>query len=335
VNRISNLFLSSILLLQVMVPQQFTIKFATLAPEGTSWLKAMREYDDAVRKESGGKVGFKIYAGGVQGDEKSVLRKVRIGQLQAGGFTGVGMGEIAPKVRVIEAPFLTRTLGEVDHVYEKFGKEFEQAFEEGGFVLLGWAEVGFVNVFTNTPINRPEDLRKTKMWTWEGDPIAESAFHAMNINPTPLSVADVLTSLQTGLIDAFYTSPYAAVSLQWFTRAKYFVDLPLADAAGAVLISKKYFDTIPKDLQDILVKNGRAYIGKLTQMNRKDNISALEDVKKRGIAIQPVSEKDLAYYLEVGKTARRSLAGKLYSEDLLNRVEAAVAEYRKTNKSGK
>ena len=192
-----------------------------------------------------------------------------------------------------------------------------------------------MNVFTNTPINQPEDLRKTKMWTWEGDPIAESAFKALNVNPTPLSIADVLTSLQTGLVDAFYTSPYAAVSLQWFTRAKYFVDLPLADAAGAVLISKKYFDTMPKDLQEVLIKNGRIYIGKLTQMNRNDNKSAVEDIKKRGITIQSVSDKDLAYYLEVGKTARKSLAGKLYSEDLLNRVEAAVADYRKTHKSGK
>lgn len=333
--RIPLLILLIVLTLQIIFPQQYTIKFATLAPEGTSWLKAMREYDDAVRKESGGRVGFKIYAGGVQGDEKSVLRKVRIGQIQAGGFTGVGMGEIAPKVRVIEAPFLTRTLGEVDHIYEKFGTEFEQAFEENGFVLLGWAEVGFVHVFTNVPINQPEDLRRTKMWTWEGDPIAEAAFKALNVNPTPLSIADVLTSLQTGLVDAFYTSPYAAVSLQWFTRAKYFVDLPLADAAGAVLISKKYFDTLPKELQDILTKNGRIYIGKLTQMNRKDNLSAIEDIKKRGIVIQKVNDKDLAYYLEVGKTARKSLAGKLYSEDLLNRIEAAVADYRKANKSGR
>jgi len=104
--------------------QQFTVKFATIAPEGSTWMNVMREYDAAIRKESGGRVGFKIYSGGVQGDEKSVLRKIRVGQLHSGGFTGVGMGEIAPKVRVLDSPFLVRNEDEVDMLYKEYGKEF-------------------------------------------------------------------------------------------------------------------------------------------------------------------------------------------------------------------
>ena len=315
--------------------QQYTIKFATIAPDGTTWMNVMKEYDAAVRKESGGRLGFKIYAGGVQGDEKSILRKIRVGQLHSGGFTGVGIGEIAPKVRILDSPFLVRSEGEIDVLYQEFGKEFEQAFEEGGYVLLGWAEVGFVHVFTSAPIRRSEDLRGIKMWTWEGDPIAETAFRALGINPIPLSFVDVMTSLQTGLIDAFYTTPYAAIALQWYTRVKYMVDAPLADAAGAVLISKKFYDQLPKDLQEILLRNGRLYISKLTQASRKENKEAFNELKKRGITILTANEKDLQEYIEVGNRSRRMLIGKLYSEEFLDRVEKAVAEYRSSHRGSR
>jgi TRAP-type C4-dicarboxylate transport system substrate-binding protein len=311
--------------------QQYTIKFATIAPEGSTWMNVMKEYDAAVRKESGGRIGFKIYAGGVQGDEKSVLRKIRVNQLQSGGFTGVGMGEIAPKVRILDSPFLVRSEDEIDLLYKDFGREFEQAFEDGGYVLLGWAEVGFVHVFTSTPIRKGEDLRGIKMWTWEGDPIAETAFKTLGVNPIPLSVVDVMTSLQTGLIDAFYTTPYAAIALQWYARVKYMVDVPLADASGSVLISKKYYDQLPKDLQEILLRNGRLYISKLTQLSRKDNKSAVEELKKHGITILTANDKDVQEYIQVGNRSRRTLIGKLYTEDLLNRVEKTLSDYRKTH----
>ena len=315
--------------------QEYTIKFATIAPEGSTWLNVMREYDAAIRKESGGRLGFKIYAGGVQGDEKTVLRKIRVGQLQSGGFTGVGMGEIAPKVRILDSPFLVKNEDEIDFLYKTFGKEFEQAFEEGGYVLLGWAEVGFVHVFTSTPIRTSEDLKGIKMWTWEGDPIAETAFRTLGINPIPLSVTDVMTSLQTGLIDAFYTSPYAAIALQWYARVKYMVDAPLADAAGSVLISKKFFDKIPPDLQEILVRNGRTYISKLTRLSRKDNQDAIKELKKRGITVLTTSANDVQQYVDIGIRSRRALVGKLYTEDFLNRIEAAVAEYRASHGKAK
>lgn len=315
--------------------QQYTIKFATIAPEGSTWMNVMKEYDAAVRKESGGRMGFKIYAGGVQGDEKTVLRKIRVNQLQSGGFTGVGMGEVAPKVRILDSPFLVRSEDEIDLLYKDFGREFEQAFEDGGYVLLGWAEVGFVHVFTSTPIRKGDDLKGIKMWTWEGDPIAETAFKTLGVNPIPLSVVDVMTSLQTGLIDAFYTTPYAAIALQWYARVKYMVDVPLADASGSVLISKKYYDQLPKDLQDILLKNGRLYISKLTQLSRKDNKSAVVELKKHGITVLAANDKDVQEYIQVGNRSRRMLIGKLYTEDLLNRVEKTLSDYRKTHGGSK
>ncbi len=328
---VAGLLLSTI----TLFAQQYIIKFATIAPEGSTWMNVMREYDAAVRKESGGRLGFKIYAQGVQGDEKTVLRKIRVGQLQSGGFTGVGMGEIAPKVRILDSPFLVRNDDEIDMLYKEFGKEFEQAFEDGGYVLLGWAEVGFVHVFTSSPVRKSQDLKGIKMWTWEGDPIAETAFRTLGINPIPLSFVDVMTSLQTGLINAFYTTPYAAIALQWYARVKYMVDVPLADAAGSVLISKKFYDQLPKDLQEILLRDGRIYISKLTQMSRKDNGDAMTELKKRGITVLSVNEQDLREYIEVGNRSRRALVGKLYTEDFLNRVEKAIADYRTAHRSSK
>ncbi len=319
--------------LSVVSAQEFTIKFATVAPEGSAWMDVMRDYDAAIRKESGGRVGFRIYPGMVQGDERSVLRKIKIGQLHAGGFTGVAMGEIAPKVRILDSPFLAENYAEVDHLYKEFDPEFQKAFEEGGYVFLGWAEVGFVHVFCNTPIRRPEDLKSIKMWMWEGDPMAEAAFRALGINPIALSITDVLTSLQTGLVDAFYVSPLGALVLQWYTRVKYVVDVPLADAAGAVLISKSYFDKMPKDLQEIVLRNGRQHMAKLVKVSRQENKKAMDEMIKRGLTMIKVDPKDVVHYAEVGQRARRMLVGKIFSEEFLNRVEKSLGEFRKNQRA--
>ena len=249
--------------LNFALAQEYLIKVATIAPDGSTWINVLREYDAQIRKESNGRIGFKIYAGGVAGDEIDVLKKIRIGQYHAGGFTGVGIGEIAPNVRVLDSPFLFKNYDEVDHIYQKFSDELEKEIEKGGFVLLGWAEVGFVYTFTKTPVYGIEDLKKIKMWAWQGDPIAEVAYKVIGITPVPLSVTEVLTSLQTGLIDGVYGSPLAILATQWFTKVKYMHNVPITDASGALLISKKYFDSLPKDLQEILLRNGKKYMRKL------------------------------------------------------------------------
>ena len=263
--------------------QEFTIKFATLAPEGSTWITVMKEYDQAIRKESGGRLGFKIYAGGVAGDEKDVLRKIRLGQFQSAGITGVGIGEIAKSARILDAPFLFKNHDEVDYVVDQYDAELRKEFENGGYVLLGWAEVGFVYVFTNTPVTKVEDMRNVKMWQWEGDPVAEATFKAFGINPIPLSITDVLTSLQTGLINGMYTSPLAGVSLQWYTATKYMLDYPLTNASGAVVIAKRDFDKMPPDIQEILLRNGKQLMRKLTELSRKDNTKSLDVLKKSKI----------------------------------------------------
>lgn len=308
--------------------QEFTVKFATLAPEGSTWINIMKEYDAAVRKESGGRLGFKIYPGGVAGDEKDVVRKIRMGQFQSAGVTGTGIGEIAKSVRILDSPFLFKNTAEVDHILNQFDGEFRKEFENNGFVLLGWAEVGSVYVISRTPVAKINDLKSVKMWEWEGDPVADALFKTVGINPIPLSITDVLTSLQTGLVTGAYSSPLAIVSLQWYAATTYLMDYPITNSSGAVVVSKKEFDKIPADLQQILLKNGALYLRKLTEASRKDNIKSLDILRKNKMTFIKPDANEVKSYDAVGEMTRHRLAGRLFSDDLLDRVEKSLTEFR-------
>ena len=309
--------------------QKYKIKFATLAPDGSTWMNVMREFDQAIRDQSNGEMGFKIYPGGVAGDEKDVLRKIRLGQLHSAGFTGVGLGEIYPEVRIFDSPFLFRNYDEVDFIHQKFFDKFADGFEKNGYILLGWADVGFVYVYTNTPVKTLDDMKNVKMWMWEGDPVAEATFKSFGVNPIPLSVIDVMTALQTGMVNGVYVSPLAILTLQWFTKVKYMMEVPLADAAGAVLISKKMFDKIPAQYQKILVDNAKKYFDKLMKLSREDNARSIETLKQNGIQLIPSPPSDeLKLFQEKGKQARRMMAEKLYPLELVEEVEQALVEYR-------
>jgi TRAP-type transport system periplasmic protein len=322
-------FLALVLGVRGSEAQEYKIKFATIAPEGSTWMNVMRDYDAAVRKESGGRLGFKIYPGAVQGEDKDVLPKIRLGQLQSAGITGFGLGKIATKLRILDSPFLFNSYEEVDYLYQSLDAELQQALVENNFVLLGWAEVGFVYVFSNTPVRSPADMKGVKMWMWEGDQVAEATFQAFGIKPIPLSVVDVLTSLQTGLIDAAYTSPLAALALQWNTRVKYMMRTPLADASGAVVLSKAMYDKLPNDLQEILNRNGKKYMRELTLRSRKENAEAIAALQKSGIQMVEVTSPKLEQeYAAAGKRARQWLVGKLYDQAFLDRVEKTLADFR-------
>jgi TRAP-type C4-dicarboxylate transport system substrate-binding protein len=289
----------------------------------------MKEYVKAVEDATGNAINFKIYPGQVAGDEKDVLRKIRIGQLDSGGFTGVGLGEIVPEVRILDAPFLFKTYAEVDYVTSRLYDYFTQKFDEKGFVLLGWAEVGFVYVFTNQPINSLKDMSGVKMWMWEGDPIAESTFRSFNISPIPLSITDVMTSLQTNLIDGVYVSPLACVAVQWYTKVKYMLDLPLADSNGAVLLAKKTFNKLSESEKKIILDLSRKYFGQLTNLSREDNQKSLDLLKEAGIIFTTIKDpKILEGFNKSGQKARRDLIGKLYDQELLLKVERLVEEVR-------
>ena len=312
------------------------IKFASLAPEGSTWVKVLGEWNRELTEKSQGELKFRVYSGGVAGDEKDVIRKIRLGQLHAGGFTGVGLGEIAPKVRILDVPFLFRNTEEVDYVLEAFEKDFQDAFREKGYVLLGWAEVGFVYFFTVEKASGFEALKGMKMWAWEGDPIAEALFKSLKISPIPLSIADVMTSLQTGLINGVYSSPMAALSLQWTSRTKYMLNCRLANASGAVLISAKMFDSFSSAQKELLLATGKKHLRHLTELSRAENLSALNFLKQNQVEIiDPDDGFDPSMIEKAGAEARELLTGKLYEKEFLRQVEEALDRYRasKTSKA--
>ena len=308
--------------------QQYTIKFATLAPEGSTWIKVMREFDATVRAESGGRLGFKLYPGGVAGDEKDVVRKIRLGQYGGGGFTGVGIGEVAKKVRILDSPLFFRSYDEVEFIQKAYAHDFDQALDDGGFVLLGWAEVGFIYVFSSKLVTTFSDLKALKPWMWEGDPIAQAAYQAIGVSPVPLSITDVMTSLQTGMIDSVYSSPYALIALQWFTRVGYAMSQPLADALGAAVISKKVYNSLPDDLKTILMTNARKFISRVTASSRQDNAKAIETLKQRGMKFVQAPKEISTEFDTIGRKARQLLVGNLFPQSFLDEVEGSLQAYR-------
>jgi len=323
------IFLLLILTSGFIFAQNVTIKFATLAPDGSTWMNVMKEFSSSLKVKSAGTINFKIYPGGIQGDEKDVIRKIRINQLHSAGFTGVGMGTILPEVRILDTPFLFKNIEEVDHIGDKFFDRFAQGFEKKGYVLLGWAEVGWVYIYSNKPVYSKEDMKGVKMWMWEGDPISRATFEAFDVNPIPLSITDVLTSLQTGLIGGVYSSPLACVVLQWHTKVDYVFNMPLANSSGAVLISKKMFNKLSEDQQKILKEEGRKYFSKLTQLSRQDNEKSKKTMFDYGMKKTEI--KDQALYTEFetrGKAARNGLVGQLYDQQLLDDVEKALKVFR-------
>lgn len=308
---------------------QTLIKFSTLAPDGSTWMKIMKQFNTELSSATQGRVKFKFYAGGVSGDEKDVARKIRLGQLHAAGFTGVGLGEIAPEIRILDTPFLFKSPAEIDLIYKTFDADFKKIFADKGYVLLGWAEVGNVYLFANTPLTKPEDLKRVKMWLWEGDPIAEATFAALKITPIPLSVTDVMTSLQTGMINGIYASPLSVLALQWHTRMKYVFSLSITNASGAAVISRKIFDTLSKEDQKALLELADRHMRVLNAASRKDNERSIATLKKEKLTFtDPASPAVVAAFEKMGEDARQALAGKIYSRELLHMIENALKQFR-------
>ncbi len=311
----------------VAADKKTRIKFATLAPEGSSWMKEMRRLAEEVEKKTEGRVRFKFYPGGVSGDEIDVIRKMRVKQIHAAGFTGVGLGEILPEVRVLDLPFLFDTDQQIQHVYTKMNDYFAARFEEKGYVLLGWVPVGWIQFYSTQEIVSVEDVKKTKPWMWEGDPLVQATYNALGVKPVPLSVTDVLMSLQTGLVDTVYASPQGALALQWFTKVKYMSQVRMGYATGGVLISKKVFDSLPDDCKPILKQLSKKYLQQLVETIQKDNASSIKVMLDNGVKLTATPDKKvIEEFHQAGAVARKNMVGKLFSQELLDTVLSHLQE---------
>jgi TRAP-type transport system periplasmic protein len=323
--------LSSLFCFLLTVQAATTIKFATVAPLNSTWMNIMQELDQEVREKTADEVGFKFYAGGVLGDEQDVIRKIRFGQVHGGGFTGRGLGQIDEQVRILDLPYLFKSSAEADVVLNGMFDRFAGNFEDKGFVLLGWAEVGFVHFFTIDPVLDLKSLKAQKMWIWDGDPLAGAYFNELGLKPIPLALPDVLTSFQTGLINGAYASPYGASVLQWQTRVKYVSELPFTNACGAVLVSQKIWNKISPEHQEIIREVSRRKLDELTAASRIDNKAALKAFQDAGIELMPITDEETQNsFEELGIAVQNKLAGKMYDKDLLEEIRTLI----KTQRSG-
>ena len=268
---------------------KYLFKVASLAPEGSVWTKRFRDFAREVEEKSNGEIGFKIYAGGVMGDDRAMYRKMRIGQLHGGGFTMTGISEVVPDFRVLGIPFQFNSYDEVDRVKEKLLPRLEEEFDKKGMVLMAITEVGFIYTMSTFPITTLAELKKSKAWAPEGDPISKVLLETVGVTPIPLSIPDVLTSLQTGLINTAFNSFYGSIVLQWFTKISYISDIPFAYAYGAFILDKKTFSKLPPEYAEMMKAATKTNFSKLIDDTRKSNEEALQVLLNNGIKLVKIT----------------------------------------------
>ena len=305
-----------------------TIKIGTLAPEGSSWVNALRAIDRDLRIQSDGELKLKIYPGGVQGDEDVMIRKLRIGQLHAGGFGGKGVSDIFEDVLALQTPFLFSGYDEIDYVLEQMAEFYSEGYARNGYVLLGWSDVGFVHLLSKTPIAGVDDLRGPKVWRLQREPITEVLFEKIGVTSVPLSISDVLMGLQTNLVEVVYASPAVAIGLQWFTWVQYITDLPINYAIGALLIDRRVFDQLTPVYQQLLLDVSRRHIRAQTESSRKDNEESLAVMAQQGlVSIEPPAE-EVAAFRDLVDESMSELVGNAFSRESFELIQKHLADYR-------
>jgi TRAP-type C4-dicarboxylate transport system substrate-binding protein len=308
------------------------IKIATVAPDGSHWMQQMRAGAEQIATLTEGRVTIKFYPGGVMGNDAQVLRKIRIGQLQGGAFTAGGLGARYSPLNLYGIPLLFRSLDEVDYVRERLDGKLLEGLERAGFVSFGFIEGGFANLLANEPIRSVEDMRRKKVWVPEGDEISFLAMERLGLSPVVLPVTDVLTGLQTGLIDIAFASPVAALVLQWHTKVKYVTSLPISYSMGVFAIDAGAFGRLEaRDQQTIREVMGR-YMRELDSAAREDNRRAEEVLKQAGLETVTVDAANVEVWRrEIESTYPQLRARPDIDAAMLDELLAVLAEYRRTH----
>ena len=309
--------------------QAIRIKIATISPEGSVWMEKMREGAEELARKTDNRVQIKFYPGGVMGDDKAVLRKIRIGQLQGGAFVSGSLSQFYPDNQIYSLPLFFRSFKEIDYVREHLDKQIIDGFEKGGFIIFGLAEGGFAYVMSKVPIQTVEDMRRQKVWIPDNDSMILEAIKAFDITPIPLTIADVRAGLQTNLINTVTTPPIGALALQWHTQIKYLMDEPFLYIYGVLAVDRKMFKKIsPGDQQTFREIMGEVFKA-LDRRNREDNIKAVEALHKQGIEfIKPTSEALKKWRKDALEVPNRLVkAGKL-SQKMVDTLESLLKEYR-------
>lgn len=314
--------ISLIILSCQMTYAKTSIKLATLVPKGTSWANTLKDMTKEIKTATDGEVRLKIYYGGTQGDEPDVLRKLRIGQLHGGIFTGKTLSEIYSDIRNIEIPFNfyhddQKALKAIQS-QESF---FNKGIESKNFVNLGIYGIGKVYVVSSKKVTSIEEMKGVKMWAWEGDQLIAALMESLGLVSVPLAITDVTSSLSTGMIDAAYAPPLGIVALQWQNKIKYLIDFPTAYSIGALVVTKKIWSKLSKEHQDIVMKISKKYVAKANELAVSDNEASLKVLKENGVELIQFSKEDLANAESIRTNVIERLRDKVISSKAIKRIE--------------
>jgi len=319
------------LLATVALPGQTIIRLGTLVPKGSPWHEILLNMGEEWKKASGGKIELRIYPGGEQGDEPEMVQKIRIKKLQAVALSGAGLSGIDAAVTALEIPMMLSSYEELDYVRDHISDRLEKGMAQHGFVVLNWGDAGWVHFFTKQPAASPDDIRKMKLCVLQGDNSTFELYKINGFNPVALAATDVLTGLQTGLIDAFQSPPLFALSNQWFGGAKNMLDIPFAQLVGATLIDKSVWDKIPAAAQKEMLASARKAGVALREEIRKAEAGSIPIMQQFGLNVVKADAKANAQWRQLSESIWPKLRGPMVPADLFDQVKRLRDEYRKAH----
>jgi TRAP-type C4-dicarboxylate transport system substrate-binding protein len=284
-----------------------TIKIATLAPDGSAWMKELRAAAAEVKAATQGRVEVKYYPGGVMGSDSVVLRKMRLGQLQGGVLTSSELAAVYPDAPIYSLPFLFSDWEQVRRVRHQVDPLLAKGFEGKGLHMLGATGIGFAYVMSSRPLHSRAEVVKSKLWIPQNDVIAETTFRTGGISPIPLPIGDVFTSLQTGLVDTVANTPSGAVALQWHGKLRYMIDLPLSYVVAYMVMDQKVWAKLSPADQAIVTKAFAAAATRMDASIQRDDEAALKAMQKQGLKVITLDAAETARWRDIGAQVTRKL----------------------------
>lgn len=310
------------------------LRIATLAPSGSPWMATLDKAAAEIKEKTAGRVTFKYFEGGQQGDERDFVSKIKLGQLDGAAVTAVGLSMIDESIRVLELPMMFESVQEVDYVADRMWPYFQKKFEKKGFRLADRGEVGWIYFLSKGKVEKVADLKGQKLWQWGDDRIVSAMFKKLGLSGVPLGVPEVDAGLTSGRITAAYGSPIAAVALQWYTKVKHMTSMPMTFAMGATVMSQKSLNKISAEDQKTIEKIAKAAQKKLRKVIRKANDDAKSTMQRKGVKVVETPPEMVAEFTKAAEAVRTELAGKIYSKEELDMVLKYRDEYR-AKKAGK
>jgi len=323
--------LLAFLLAAVSLPAQTIIRLGTLVPKGSPWHEILLNMGEEWKKASGGKIELRIYPGGEQGDEPEMVQKVRIKKLQSVALSGAGLSGIDADITALEIPMMLSSYEELDYVRDHISDRLEKGLLQHGLVVLNWGDAGWVHFFTKQPAMRPDDIRKMKLCVLQGDNSTFELYRINGFNPVALAATDILTGLQTGLIDAFQSPPLFALSNQWFGGARNMLDIPFAQLVGATVIDKEVWDKIPAPVQKEMMTSAKKAGVSLRDEIRKAESNSIPMMQQFGLNVVKPDPKALAEWHQLAEGIWPKLRGTVVPADLFDQVKRLRDDYRKTH----